>query len=634
MDHRDERLRRRAEQALGGFAGLPAWKRQVLARFLVETRRGWHTYLHPDDGGPDALLIGPMGVLAVALRDEEPDEVPELREAGRLFHDAKVRENNVSEAVVRPVVVLPAEHRPTARARDHLAVPASDLDRVLLRGERRLGKRDARALAEHLESRSTRYRPMTLPDESAAADEAELFDVAEVRQDRFDAALAGPFESWLTFLDDTQFGMVRRNYQGPARISGPAGTGKSVVALHRMVHLGKRTTGPLLFTTYARNLPPIMERQFRRLAPELAQRAEFRTLHSWALNLLRERGREFRVDHKQARSAFALAWARVGRSSRLSELDPHDDYWWEEVDRVIKGRGLAGLDEYQAVLRTGRARRLDRADRELMWRLFEEYERIRTERGLHDFNDLLGEALAEVRREPARYAAVVVDEVQDITLIGLRLLREVAGDGPNGLLLVGDGQQQIYPGGWRLSDAGIPVRGRGEVLRTNYRNASRVLDMARRFDATNQVDDLDGDVGVLLREAVATFRGGQALSWRGDRAGHEDALLAALRGLADVPRSAVAVLTFENGQAVHWRRVLREAGFEVMDLEDFDGEPVEKIKVGTVYRAKGLEFQAVLVPEPPKDADRGSEWHERGQRARLVAITRARDFVWVGFPAS
>ena len=79
----------------------------------------------------------------------------------------------------------------------------------------------------------------------------------------------------------------------------------------------------------------------------------------------------------------------------------------------------------------------------------------------------------------ARYAAVIVDEVQDLTLVGVRLLHALVGDSPNGLLLVGDGQQAVYPGGFRLSDAGIDIRGdRGQVLRTNYRNSKEILDTA------------------------------------------------------------------------------------------------------------------------------------------------------------
>lgn len=641
-DHRSDRLRRAADEALAGYQELPSWKRQVLARFLVERPKGWTTFIRSGiaverSGGVDALVIGPRGVLAVLLREEAPADTAKIyRRIGELFLGARVRGGNLAEAVVRPVLVVPPERRDSRSTGDHLTVSAADLDRLLERGERRLDKRDARVLAEHLEKSTRDYRLHAFTEERAEVENEELFGAVELTRGRFDQALAGPFESWLTFLDDSQFAMVRRNYNGPARISGPAGTGKSVVAMHRLVHLAKRTTGPLLFSTYARTLPPVMRNNFTRLAPELARRVEFSTLYSWAGQFLRDRGRSVHVNTSQAETSFSHAWKRVGRPGRLNDLNPNPQYWREEIERVIKGRGLVDQREYQGVERPGRGLPLSRGrDRELVWKLYECYEEIREEKGVHDFNDLMGMALEEVRTTPLdpQYAAVVVDEVQDITLIGLRLLHALAGSGPNGLLLVGDGQQQIYAGGWRLSEAGIPIRGRGEVLRTNYRNASRILEVANKFEATNQVDDLDGETGVSLREVTATLRGGTTTAWKGARAEHEAALVEAVRELSDHKLDDLAVLTFDKKEAERWREVLRRAGFPVRSLRGFDGEPDGKIKVDTVYQAKGLEYRAVFIPElPPLDGDRGPDWYERGQRARTVAVTRARDHVWIGHP--
>lgn len=652
-DHRAERLWRSAEVALAAYTELSSWKRQTVARFLTESRDGWRTYLHADlpftpPNRPDAVLIGPFGVFAVLLRDTPPtrEEAEEaIRFAGTLVLGARTPSGNVSEAVVRPVLVLPPAHPPVRHTASYLAVPASRLDQVLRKGERRLRAPDIRAFAEHLDRRGQGYRSVDLAE--SAADQtatAELLDPAELHRDRVDAARRGPFESWLTFLDDAQFGMVRREYSGPARISGPAGTGKSVVALHRLVHLGKRTVGPLLFATFAKNLPPIMRDRFARLAPELLDRAEFSTLHSWARQLLQDRKIPVDLDAKAAEQAFSMAWLRLGQHGKLSTLNPNPHYWRAEIDRVIKGRGMREVAEYQAVHRIGRGMGLERgADRQLVWDLCAEYDKRLRDKGKHDFNDIVDLAVAELRGRPVdpRYAAVVVDEVQDITLTGLRLLHLIAGDGPNRLLLVGDGQQQIYSGGWRLSDAGIPIRGRGEVLRTNYRNGARILEVAQRFDASNQVDDLDGAVGVSLREVIAALPGGTAIPWHGNKNELANAVLAVVRALGDgtdgdeepVDRDDVAVLTFEKKDTQRWRGLLESAGFPVQDLDTYQGERNGTIKVGTVFRAKGLEFRAVVVPElpRPRDGDRSTEWQERGERASLVALTRARDYLWVGF---
>jgi len=257
------------------------------------------------------------------------------------------------------------------------------------------------------------------------------------------------------------------------------------------------------------------------------------------------------------------------------------------------------------------------------------------ERGLHDHNDVIDLALAELRRQPleTRYAAVVVDEVQDITLNGLRLIKELAGTGPNQLLLVGDGQQQVYPGGWRLSDAGIPVLGRGEVLRVNYRNRTEVLAFAQRFDAVDEVDDLDGESGIALKNAEAGNTGGTAVSWRGTEAELAAELTRRIAGLT-APLGQTALILFQRQDLVRCRRILREAGVPVLSLDDYSGAPDDHLKVGTVHRAKGLDFQAVLVVEfPGKPGESGAAAEEATRlrdRQRLVAATRARDFLWWG----
>ncbi|WP_307796086.1 UvrD-helicase domain-containing protein [Amycolatopsis sp. 195334CR] len=439
------------------------------------------------------------------------------------------------------------------------------------------------------------------------------------------AAQAGAFDSWLTFLHPHQLEIVTRRYHGPARISGPAGTGKTVVVLHRLRHLARRTTGPLLFTTFVKTLPPVIEASFRRLAPEVAERVEFVNLHAWMSRFLSARGHRLNVDSGQITTAFSRAWGP--RREALERATPGQEYARTEVDRVIKGRGITSFDEYVGVSRRGRGR-LTAGQKELIWQLYLAYQEKLAERGIHDYNDMVGIATAELAERPLAepYAAVAVDEVQDITLAGLRFLRQLAGDGPDRLLLVGDGQQQVYPGGWRLSDAGIPIQGRGEVLRINYRNRAGVLEFAQRFDANNQVDDLDGANGVALLDVESVNSGGTSLTWRGPRADVGAALRARLDELP-VPLGRTAVVVFHHQDLSLCTKPLREAGIPMTQLDKYRGEADDTLKVGTVHRAKGLDFQAVLVVEVTDEAA-DDEQEQLRNRQRLVAATRARDFLW------
>lgn len=633
--HAEREVARRAGVLLAERApGLDAVTRRVLTALLARTASGARLLVRPEPvvGQAVAFLVAARGVFAVLVGERVPADT-ELGQA--VLHAeqgcagiAGPRGQVLARSAVHLAVVLGGDAGPPRERRLGWVLTEAQVPELFRRDAAHLDRAQVDSVAGQLVERLPEYVDLRVSAPEKATAGEGLLGLAEVTEDQVGAAQLRPFESWLTFLHPQQQAVAVRNYSGPARISGPAGTGKTVVALHRLRFLARRSTGPLLFTTFVRTLPLVHKASFARLAPELVERVEFTNLHAWAREFLRARGHEVLVRSSSAETAFSRAWV----AHRLTLQDIEDvGYWRTEIDRVIKGRGVSSLAEYQRTPRRGRVRRLDGAQRELVWALFQSYQRNLAERGLHDHNDLIALALAELRREPPQrpYAAVVVDEVQDITLMGLRLLRELAGDGPNRLLLVGDGQQQVYPGGWRLSDAGIPVQGRGEILRVNYRNRAKVLGFAQRFDATNQVDDLDGAAGVGLREVESANSGGKIESWRGPEAELGAALRAALAG-SSVPHGRTAVIVFQRKDLDRCTALLRSAGIPLLRMDDYLGAEDDRVKVGTVHRAKGLDFQAVLVVEFSARPEEDEEQRELRGRQQLVAATRARDYLWWG----
>jgi hypothetical protein len=619
---------------------LGALQRRVLSAFLVRTAQSWHLFIHRDPPstarlGVDAFLVGPGGIMAITIAETPPDD-RQTREVARHAEErcAAIRGPGgqvLAHSALHHIVVLPG-----VRSKSSLPGPLyqtyteAELDR-LFRREPMLNRPQIASIAKQAVSRWSDYQPIHLQAPSRVNDNAGLVDSAELTMDQLTAAQQRPFETWMTFLHPQQQAIVTRDYAGPARISGPAGTGKTVVALHRLRHLARHSTGPLLFTTFVRTLPGVHKASFQRLAPEFADRVQFVNLHAWIRAFLTARGRAVSVHRRQVDDAFGRAW--LACREPLIEWEPTPVYWQTEIDRVIKGRGVSTLEEYAGVLRRGRSVRLNTEQRALVWRLYEAYQRNLDDRQLHDYNDLITLAITELVIRPLEqpYAAVVVDEVQDITLTGLRLMRELAGDGPNRLLLVGDGQQQVYPGGWRLSEAGIPVRGRGEVLRVNYRNRAAVLGFAQNFNAANDVDDLDGAPGVSLGQVESVNPGGEVRRWHGSDAQFPHALVDAVTALP-VSRGQAAVITFSLRDLDRCIGILQHAGISSLHLDRYTGEPDELIKVGTVHRAKGLDFQAVLAVAFSSDGVAHSasarETRELRMRQYLVAASRARDFLW------
>jgi hypothetical protein len=479
-----------------------------------------------------------------------------------------------------------------------------------------------------------------LPRSTQPAEQLSLIDVDQLAATLLAAELAKPIEEWMTFLHPNQAALVRRSWNGPARIRGPAGTGKTVTALHRAAYLTATRPGRVLVTGFVRTLPGVLGTLYRKIGPETADRAEFVGLHAWAGRFLDGRGIRSRVDSPRVEQAWRAAWRQVGAGSRLPRLVPDPGYWRQEIDHVIKARGLREFPAYTEVDRLGRKVPLQLQHKAAVWDLYVDYQQRLAAAALLDHNDVLALAVAEIERYPPEpgYAAVIVDEVTDLNLLGLRLVRLLAGDGPDSLLLIGDGRQAVYPGGARLHDAGIDVTGRAVVLRDNYRNTGEVLQAAALLAPTIDSADPDdhGD-----DTATVTRPGGREARWvTGNNLGtHDQALLDDLHDTAVRlgGYAGLAVLCHTLDHVASYLRLLADCRIPAVPLTDYAGNPVEAVKVGTYKRAKGLDFAAVFLPRlpPPIDLTRFSdpvitERAERLNRELHVAATRARDELWLG----
>ncbi len=628
----------------------------------------------------DLILVGPSGVFVidtkcwadVAVHDErlyrgEADAQDDVDKVLRVTALVEASVANVGLPALEVVPVLAFAGRKDV---DY------QLGRVQLRGERTLpalclrrGTRLSDSQVEQLLARLMADFPpfgaataTGVSEQAQAPEQAEvpavrrpvvpvqealdgIEDVEELREAVLEAALAEPIEDWMTFLHPDQARVVRRRWSGPSRIRGAAGSGKTVVGLHRAAYLTATRPGQVLYVSFVRTLPIVLSSLYRRMSPGTADRVEFTGLHRWALGLLRERDVVVRLDAAAARRTYAGAWSAVGKASALGRLDVPWDYWRDEIDYVIKGRGLSTFDQYAELVRVGRRTRLLPEHRRAMWDLFCEYEKRLTEAAVHDFNDVLLMALQEVRRRrPGPYVAVVVDEVQDLTLVGVQLLHAVVGDVPDGLLLIGDGQQCVYPGGFTLAEAGISVAGRSTVLRVNYRNTRQILDAATAVVASDSFQDLD-DLEELGRRDLEAARVGPS-PVRVDAPDHTSHDLALLQAIEDAARllgvsyGDLAVLTASRRRVDEYLAFLRRHKVPCIELESYDGRSADGVKIGTFKRAKGLEFKHVFLPQlvdgpVTRWQDETQSAHrervERERRELFVGMTRARDGLWLGF---
>ncbi|MGV3733861.1 MAG: UvrD-helicase domain-containing protein [Microcella sp.] len=651
-------------------------ERQVAGTLAPLTACGY-TFLH-DRGWPgarrgsrsqiDHVLVGPGGVFIVdtkSWRDvtvaggrifrgqaDVTDDLSGLADVGVGTEGALV-ELGLAPGEVRVVVVL------AGSAMD--PVPLASLGGLVVVGERRasafingFGRRLTErqqnavlgAVMQHFPVLGDEPVPLDLSVPEPMLDEPALLTVDEVAETFLAGMLAAPIEEWMAFLHPDQARLVRRSFSGPARIRGAAGTGKTVVGLHRAAYLARASTGRVVVTTFVKTLPAVLGSLLHRLAPDVVERVEFTGVHSFAVRVLRERGQRVSLDLAAANQAFNYAWNRAGKDGPLGALDPNSRYWRDEIAKVIKGRGLTTFEQYADLPRAGRRRPLRLEQRRAVWQLHLAYEAALRERGLVDFEDLILRAEASLRETPMQGVDhVIIDEAQDLSCAMLRMLHAIVGDRPDGLTLIGDGQQTIYPGGYSLAEAGISVAGRGVVLATNYRNTREIAAFAAQVVDGDEFVDLEGGPG-RADAAAEVIRTGPspALHSFTSHALHDAALVSHVRTLVEsgVDPGDIGVLTATNRDALALLAALRAAGFGVIELESYAGVAAPLVKVGTIKRAKGLEFKQVLLarvdgsllaPVAEGLDDGAAEAREIARRELYVGMTRARDGLWVGTAA-
>jgi hypothetical protein len=528
---------------------------------------------------------------------------------------------------------------------------------------------------EIIESTPEEWRTPSLLDEEVQGEErlrraiaefgalaglSPLFTVEEVEH-----LAAQPIEEWMIFLHPDQRAVVERRFEGPARVRGSAGTGKTAVALHRAVELTRRFRDEgeadrrILFTTYISTLPPVLEHLYLRLPGARPEAVQFVNVDKLAHAICREAGDSVRTDPREIDAAFASAWRHaITPHSPIGRAGITRNYLRDEITKVIKGRGVESIDEYLALNRTGRRTGFGEPLRRQTWELMAEWDRQMVDRGTLDFSDVILLARHHAaRRASPTYRAAIIDEAQDLTLAGLELVRLLVNgsggaDRPDGLFIVGDGAQRIYAGGFSLLSAGVETRGRTAVLRFNYRNTREILDSAMAVAGDEPVDDLGDEYLRGSAAAEIERRGVRPALVTADSLDDEIAYvcdqITLLSGTGALGFGDIAVCTATNALADRIKGLLSTSGVPYQNLHDYRGVTNERVKVGTFFRAKGLEFKVVFLPglsdgefpRPPSPGQDPAEYAEQRSLAisqLFVAMTRARDGLFLtctGTPSS
>lgn len=476
--------------------------------------------------------------------------------------------------------------------------------------------------------------------------------------------LEGDLAGWRTFLHPEQRRLAYRDYNGPALVRGGAGTGKTVVAMHRAKHLADqiaadpaRSEERVLLTTFTVNLARDIEANLKTLCPEhlagSTPRIEVKNLDAWVGEFLKRRNFDRKIVYYVGDRDVQDIWQEVIETADIPEgLTP--EFLRNEWTQIVQAKGIETKGDYFKVSRAGRGTPLDRRKRARIWPIFEAFRARLRDAGLAEPDDAYREATAMLEHggNTLPYAAVVLDEAQDMGEQAFRLVSAIASgtsEARNSLFIVGDAHQRIYERKASLSACGINVRGRSRRLRLNYRTSDEIRRWAVSILEGMSVDNLDEDTD-SLRGYRSLFLGPDPEIVPASSPDEEiNGIIDALRALpAD---TSVCVLARTNARVDQIARALENANVSTVRLRDgrSDDPSVEGVRVATMHRSKGLEFDAVFLASlndglvPPGSALRAAvdpagkrETIERERSLIHVAATRAKTILrvsWSGAPS-
>ena len=468
-------------------------------------------------------------------------------------------------------------------------------------------------------------------------------------EDELQEMLAKPLAQWRTYLHPSQREAAFRDYNGPARVTGGAGTGKTVVAIHRAAHLARESdraaNRPVLFTTYTKNLAQAIERDIRDLTgSSTASRIDVVNVDALAYAIVRDE-----EDTKPVIADSREIEKLVQRVVDERGLSYSAQFIINEWEQVVIARSCASRSDYFTVSRAGRGVRLERRQRAEVWKAIEDITRTIAELGKRTWLQLASAAEGYLHARSVKpYRHVVVDEAQDLHEAQWRMLRAAVDHQPNDLFLVGDSHQRIYDRRSTLSKVGINIVGRSKKLRINYRTTFEILKFGLQVLGEAEFDDLDEGSDRQDLAGYHSFLHGSPPTLVGERSTQAQhvALAEQIRQWIDngVSEEDVAVCARSGPLVDGAVQALKAAGVSTCVLGQ--DQPVgEGVRIGTMHRLKGLEFRCIAIVECDDDnvpahwdltaaADDPVQRDQDIQRERCllyVASTRARDQLWVGW---
>lgn len=457
-------------------------------------------------------------------------------------------------------------------------------------------------------------------------------------QEELARALDFPWDKWTIFLHPAQQELVEKKYNGPARVAGSAGTGKTIVALHRAVFLAKiNTNSRTLVTTFSPMLANSLKGKLRRLIsnqPRLAEQIEIYALNEIGLKLYKSTiGQPNLISNHQIIDFLKKASSSVEHKFSFSFL-------LAEWKQVVDMWQIKSWEEYRDVKRLGRKTRLPEQQRSVLWSIFNEVNKNVANDNLLTYAALF-EQLEELYTKNSKFPFdyIVMDEAQDLAVYHLKFLAAAGKANPDSLFFAGDLGQRIFQQAFSWKSLGVDVRGRSKTLHVNYRTSHQIRQQADKL-LGKEVTDADGNVEDRSK-TVSIFNGPDPIIKTFKNEKEEELFIGnwIKNQLNDgIAPNEMGVFVRSQNQLARAVRALSNTIAPYIILDEKVEAISSKIAISTMHYAKGLEFKSVVVMgcddeviplqqriETVTESSDLEEVYNTERQLLYVACTRARD---------
>ncbi|NOQ32103.1 MAG: AAA family ATPase [Helicobacteraceae bacterium] len=427
------------------------------------------------------------------------------------------------------------------------------------------------------------------------------FYVVEADDTELMNMLNAPLEKWRVFLHPSQRKLVEKEYNGPVRVLGGAGTGKTVVAMHRAKYLASQINlfenKKILFTTYTKNLAIDIHENLKKICDEeTLSKIEVKNLDQWVYEFLTKHGYKNEIVYSNKTDDL---WEQA-LTSKPIELDLPESFFKEEWERVIQANAVATLNDYIKVSRVGRGTRLSRTQRKLIWEVFEEYKLLLSSKSYKEPSDAMRDVRILLKNNELNsiYSHIIIDEAQDLNAEAFRLVRDMVEETKNDIFIVGDAHQRIYGHKVVLGQCGINIRGRSKKLKLNYRTTDEIRKWAVALLNGEKIDDMDDGVD-SNNDYKSLYHGPEPLvksfeSYE-DEVGFIDEYIKSIKKEDESSRICIVARTQKIIDAYSEYFTSKNIPTVKISRNTKDNISNNGIRLATMHRVKGLDFDHVII---------------------------------------